>query len=383
MPSEMAPRRLLLSVVSAWVVLCAPATAAAATGTTSDPSANRTLSQATLVACQGDAGSTACVTAALADINAARTGEGVVPMVLPSDFTTLNGAEQLLVLADLERVGRGLLPALGLASSLNADAASAAADDADPVPAHFYGDAYASNWAGGFPSTLEADFVWMYDDGPGAGNLDCTAAGQPGCWGHRHNILMSFDAPLVMGAAVGTGAYGTSTAELFVGGDGQAGSGQPDAPVAPLWSAIAAQLPGAAPGGDPSNPSAGSAGTGTSGTNTSSASRPSTSRPRTRRTQIRARLALTARVITSRAAAVAGRRIVAIRGRVIPGQAGLRVVVEARMKHDWRAVASARLGVRSRFGLRLGVNRRGPTRLRIVLMQPRPVVLRYLTLRVG
>ena len=40
-------------------------------------------------------------------------------MRLPADYRTLSPAEQLLVVTDLERVNRGLVPAVGLSPSLN------------------------------------------------------------------------------------------------------------------------------------------------------------------------------------------------------------------------------------------------------------------------
>ena len=152
-------------------------------------------------------------------------------MVLPSNFATMSVPVQLLNLANLERVDRGLTAILGLSAALNQDADNAAAQDEDPMPTHFYGDVATSNWAGGDSSTLEADFEWMYDDGMGSGNLDCTSSNQSGCWGHRHDILWHFSAPIAMGAGYGTGQYGPSMTELFVGGDTKTAPGEPDAPV--------------------------------------------------------------------------------------------------------------------------------------------------------
>lgn len=84
-----------------------------------------------------------------------------------------------------------------------------------------------------------ADFLWMYYDGPGSSNRDCSAAGQPGCWGHRHNILARWSDPL----AVGAGSRGDSLTQLFVGGYGPAGPGGSDVAVRPLWSEIVQTLP--------------------------------------------------------------------------------------------------------------------------------------------
>jgi hypothetical protein len=199
-----------------------------------DPSLNRRLSEATLITCHSAPAGGACSSSVLAAIDAARAGEGVRPMTLPADFGSLSAAQQLLVAANLERVDRGLVPALGLSGSLDQRALTGARNDADPDLEPLYGNWAGSNWAGGYGSALEADFAWMYDDGPGSPNIDCAAAGQPGCWGHRHNIIAPYEAPLAMGAA----AVGASMTELFVGHDLETGAHQPDELVAPRWPAL-------------------------------------------------------------------------------------------------------------------------------------------------
>ncbi|MGA3219689.1 MAG: hypothetical protein ABSE77_11555 [Acidimicrobiales bacterium] len=197
-----------------------------------DPTANSQPSQATLTYCYGDPSGADCTSSALADIDAARSGEGVGAMVLPADFSSLSVPEQLLVVSNLERVDRGLAPITGLSAGLDANAQQGAADDADPFASPFYGKEWASNWAGGYASSLVADFFWMYDDGPGSFNIDCQSAGDPGCWGHRNNILASFSTPIMMGAAIASPTPdGPSLTELFVGGDTETGPGEPDAPI--------------------------------------------------------------------------------------------------------------------------------------------------------
>jgi hypothetical protein len=72
--------------------------------------------------------------------------------------------------------------------------------------------AYASNWAGGYVNVVQAYEGWMYDDGPGSGNVDCTSGDPSGCWGHRHDILWEFDptgGQTAMGAAAGSDSAGT------------------------------------------------------------------------------------------------------------------------------------------------------------------------------
>jgi hypothetical protein len=203
---------------------------------TSEPATSSSPSQATFQACDGAPDSAGCISSALSDIDAARAAEGVRPMQLPGDFASMNVPQQLLVVTNLERVDRGLAPVAGLAADLDSAAASAAAADQDPMLNHFNGTELASNWAGGISSTLLADFVWMYDDGPGSGNLDCHRAGARGCWGHRHNILYQYDNPVAMGVGYAANtSYGPSITELFIGGDTATGPGQADALLAPTW----------------------------------------------------------------------------------------------------------------------------------------------------
>ncbi len=164
-------------------------------------------------------------------------------MQLPGDFATLTVPQQLLVLSNLERVDRGLAPVIGLSGPLDQDALTGAQNDADPVPSNPNDGSFSSNWEGGYGSPFEADFVWMYDDGFGSNNEDCTSPGDPGCWGHRHDILEPFPPPVVMGAADAQGQFGASQTELFVFNDGQSAPGRADAPLAPTWATIAATLP--------------------------------------------------------------------------------------------------------------------------------------------
>jgi hypothetical protein len=160
-------------------------------------------------------------------------------MTLPTNFAALTVPQQLLVLASLERVDRGENPVLGLATMLNSLAATGAANDTDPLLPNPAIGFETGNWAGGYGSTLEVNFGWMYDDGLGSPNLDCTQANQSGCWGHRHDIIITeLTAPLVMGAALNTTTqFSPSMAEIFIGPDNM------DAPIAPTWATLSTQLP--------------------------------------------------------------------------------------------------------------------------------------------
>lgn len=155
--------------------------------------------------------STACTLFLLRSVDAARADEGLGPLVLPTNWYTLSAAEQLFALADIERVDRGLAPYLGLNRALTASAQAGAYTQADPrvargfVVARRAGAAqFGSTMSTGY-SAIEADYIWMYDDGWGGdstSNLACTGPGAPGCWGHRDQLLGS-DAPYNLGVGLG------------------------------------------------------------------------------------------------------------------------------------------------------------------------------------
>ncbi|MHB1928315.1 MAG: CAP domain-containing protein [Acidimicrobiales bacterium] len=162
-------------------------------------------------ACLGSGTVAACNAAALAAIDAARASEGYGPLRLPGGFSSLGAVEQLLVVANAERTTRHL-PAFRPSRTLDGLAHKGALSAADPTgPAGYTWD---SNIAWGYKTPLAADFGWMYDDGVGSPNVDCHAAGDPGCWGHRHNILSPWS------GAAGTGAFdgpqGWAFTQVFV-----------------------------------------------------------------------------------------------------------------------------------------------------------------------
>ena len=175
------------------------------------------------------ASSQTCINAVVTAIDNARALEGVGPMVLPSGFATMSTAVQTFVVSNLERVDRGLQPAAGMVSSLNTISAGAANNDADPsLPSWspigpFSPNRWGSNWAGDL-NALAADYDWMYDDGwgpSGSYNLDCTSATASGCWGHRHNILSTYNGEeLITGVASVVQSQWTSIAQIFVAGSG-------------------------------------------------------------------------------------------------------------------------------------------------------------------
>jgi len=155
----------------------------------------------------------------LQSFNACRAKEGVGPLVLPRNWTTLTQSEQEFVLINLERVNRGLAPIVGLSSALNVLAATGAATGDDPAfPSHGISGG-GGIWAQA-SSAIGATYEWMYDDGSNGYdvNSDCPPGGGSGCWLHRDIILWNGHGPLVAGAASdGGGDHGSYAFEVLSG----------------------------------------------------------------------------------------------------------------------------------------------------------------------
>jgi hypothetical protein len=170
-------------------------------------------------ACERAPDGDVCLEAVVVALDAARADVGLGPYVLPADFNSLSGAEQILVLSNLDRVAYGLPPIAGLSTTLASAAHSAMLSDVDPDPTSLLGDlsayAWTSNWAGEWANAPYAYYEWMYDDGydgSETSNIDCTSAAANGCWVHRRNVLaFSSSGTLSLGAAVGTDANGNSS----------------------------------------------------------------------------------------------------------------------------------------------------------------------------
>lgn len=142
--------------------------------------------------------SAACAAAIVAAINAVQVPEGAQPLTLPAGFLHWDPATQLFDLINQERLAFGLSPISGLTADLNAAAAVAAAADRDPrwPPRLASGQVlYTANGIWGADiNPLSMMYTWLYDDGYG-NNQDCTGIRQDGCWGHRDNLLMDWNAP--------------------------------------------------------------------------------------------------------------------------------------------------------------------------------------------
>ena len=163
-----------------------------------------------------------CVAAAITDLNGARANLGQPPYILPTNFMSLTPEQQGFVLANLDRLLYGLPPIPGITAALSEDAAVGVQNDTDPRPSDPNFNYFTSNWAGGFYNMPLAYEAWMYDDGPGSGNLDCNSSATSDCWGHRHDVLWSFDGtnPLAMGVSAGTDAAGSTGFAMLLGEGG-------------------------------------------------------------------------------------------------------------------------------------------------------------------
>jgi len=188
----------------------------------SDPAKNFPLGKLP-AACHSAPAGKECVDAGVYYLDKARARLGETPYQLPADFASLGPARQMFILTNLDRIENGVPPITGLTNGLNYDAYVTGIKAAgDPQPSDPSGEIneWTSNWAGGYENAPLAYEVWMYDDGLGSPNIDCSPSHKAGCWGHRHDILWGFNPSdvLAMGAASGNGPDGLSYALLLVAG---------------------------------------------------------------------------------------------------------------------------------------------------------------------
>ena len=151
--------------------------------------------------------------------------EGLDPIALPSNWNQLTSSERLFTFMNLERVSRGLNPLMYLVNTYTSEVNTAITNDADPEPPASIDASWQSIWAGGDGMIpLSAMYLWMYYDGPGGSNLDCTSGSSSGCWGHRDAIL---DADVnVIDAGAGSDSHGSAgfAAILYVGNGAPSGA---------------------------------------------------------------------------------------------------------------------------------------------------------------
>ena len=237
--------------------------ATAAQAAAPNPSANMPIQ--TPASCNA-ATSVACENAVVVALDNAHTALGLGPYTLPSDFDTLPPVDQLLILSNLDRVAYGMPPISGLSPALDSAAQLGVANDADPdpssaLPANLGAYGWSSNWAGGFANAPLAYYMWMYDDGVGSPNLDCSNAASQGCWGHRQDVLAFSNAgALVMGAATGVDHHGMTGYALTIVGTASASTAWTTLNY--TWTQALADIGGSSPGGLGSGSGAGSAGSG-------------------------------------------------------------------------------------------------------------------------
>ncbi|MCL2395346.1 MAG: hypothetical protein FWC87_11750 [Acidimicrobiaceae bacterium] len=144
-----------------------------------------------------------CLQVALQAIDNARKKEGLGPLRLPADFARLPFGQQMLLVVNGERIARHLAPVAGLATRLETLAGRGAAiDDLAPWPGAGF-ERVKRDAAAGFANTLDLDYQWLYDDGPGSGTTGCSAPGDQGCWADRNVVLAAYPSgsTLLMGAA--------------------------------------------------------------------------------------------------------------------------------------------------------------------------------------
>jgi hypothetical protein len=163
----------------------------------------------------------------LSSIDSARAQEGVGLMnITESGLAALPMDEQMLTVFNDERIDRGLPPIDYITSQLDGYAQAGANGNTDPsFPASLSGGAPisfgGSVWAGGVSSLLEADYLWMYEDGWGGAsttNAACSLLTLTECWGHRDIILHEFSScptgPPVL--SMGAASSGGSLAAIIV-----------------------------------------------------------------------------------------------------------------------------------------------------------------------
>jgi hypothetical protein len=212
-------------------------------------------------ACQTDPTGSVCIDAAVTYLNKARANLGQPPYSLPADFASLTQTQQVLILTNEDRILYNLAPVSGLTAALNQDAAATLATDSDPQPSASDDWAgYTSNASWGTVNMVAAYEGWMYADGLGSDNVDCTALDPTGCWGHRHDILWQFGpGTLAMGAAAGSDSSGKPAYTMLL----MEGSPSYTPVFTYPWDQAVADGAGSSSGSSPNTPSGASGPEGT------------------------------------------------------------------------------------------------------------------------
>lgn len=115
-------------------------------------------------------------------------------------LSTRSPAEQLFIVANIDRIARRLPPFEDLLGPLDNVARRGVARGTDPTIAGSPNPVVAgqsvvgwgSNWGRGTYNALGTEYFWMYEDGANGYNLACRGSRLDGCQGHRANILATF-----------------------------------------------------------------------------------------------------------------------------------------------------------------------------------------------
>ena len=177
---------------SAIMLMSGSSTPAGATGIVPPSKPATNIAPQVMPACSitpVDDDSSGCIDSVLHNINYARYLEGLGPLVLPIGYAGDPVPEQQLIITDEERGDRGLPGFTGLDPALDTAAQTAAAGNTDPAPPTGFDYTSAGSIFALDYTPLGADFAWMYNDGYGGTNVDCTSSTGTECWGHRDNIL--------------------------------------------------------------------------------------------------------------------------------------------------------------------------------------------------
>ncbi|HEY1522403.1 MAG TPA: hypothetical protein VGF70_05260 [Solirubrobacteraceae bacterium] len=168
-------------------------------------------------ACHAHPGSRACIDGLVYWLDRARASLHQGPYRLPSNFASLPPDRQVFILVNLDRIQYGRAPVKGLTKALDRSAHDGVRHDHDPLGVRGWGG--GANWAGGPVNMVLAYELWMYDDGQGTGNIDCTPANHSGCWGHRRVVLQRLKSPYptAMGASAGRDTSGFPSYAILVG----------------------------------------------------------------------------------------------------------------------------------------------------------------------
>jgi hypothetical protein len=167
-----------------------------------NPQHNLRLDQRLLASsCQQAPQGVPCLNSVIYQLDRARALMHLGPYRLPAHFDQFSAAQQLFILADLDRQAYHLQPVQGLNTELDSNAWQGVLDVNDPSTRLAL--TYASNWAGGYSNALSAYYDWVYADGYHSTNIDCRTRQAAGCWGHRQNIFYPFHGDVLMGSASG------------------------------------------------------------------------------------------------------------------------------------------------------------------------------------